>query len=146
MKRLIVLLVLIPIVQALEMPEIGQIKDDYNNNIDKIPKFVKRLIGTERINCYIETEEGEITFYAMTKKGMIEELEEGELDDPTLIVRTSDATIEAIMEAEDPVARLKKAMKDKELTYEAQSFGKKLKWGFNRMLMGIGGFFVGLFK
>jgi hypothetical protein len=147
MKRLIALLLLLPLVTALEVPDLDQTKDDYNNNIEKIPGFIRKLIGTERINCYIETAGGEeVVLSAVTEKGMIEELELEELEEPTMIVHTSEATIEAILEAEDPVARLKQALKDDELTYEAQGFGKKLKWGFNRVLLAVSGLFIRIIK
>jgi hypothetical protein len=147
MKRLIALLLLIPVVQALDMPELDQVKEDYNSNIENIPGFVRKLIGTERINCYVETEGGdEVILSAITEKGMIEELKLEELEEPTMIVHTSEATIEAILEAEDPVAMLKQALKNDELTYKAQGFTKKLKWGFNSMLMKVSGLFIRIIK
>jgi hypothetical protein len=138
MKRifLFLILVMMPVALAAEMPPLGQFKDNYNDNIDKVPGFVKRILGSERINALVLLENGDqLNISLVTKKAAIESLDYGMLENPTLIIRTTEKTIMDIIAADNPGKRFKEALNNKEITYEAQTFFKKIKWGFNSLFL-----------
>jgi hypothetical protein len=165
MKRLVVLLLffLLPVVFAVDhnlshpfgpaanisssqLPDLTLLKQAYNSNIDQVPSFVKKIIGTERINGHLTLNDGvQLNITAVTSGGLIDELTDGRLEDPPLIVRTDEKTVLAIMEAEDPGQRLKEAMDNKEISFEAQTFTGKVKWGISTLLMRVGLWLKNLF-
>ncbi|MFH0978812.1 MAG: hypothetical protein V1837_05925 [Candidatus Woesearchaeota archaeon] len=125
------LLILTPLCMAIDIPPLASVMEGYNSNIDNVPGFVKSIIGTERINCHISLDDGStLNVMATSSKGKLESLDFGELENATMIVKTSEATISKITSADNPITELKKALSDKEITYEPQGFMKKVKWGF----------------
>ena len=147
MKRIIIALLLLPMVCGQLDADLETVKQDYNAKFEQVPGFIKTLIGTERINCYITLDNGELmTLSAVTNKGMIEELAKGEQEGPTLIVNTTQQTIQSILDSEDPFERLKQALKDDEISYQATSFGKKVKWGINGILVKVSGWFIRIIR
>lgn len=141
MKKFLFLLVLtLPLAyaQVSTLPSLDVVKEDYNSNLEEVPKFIKSLIGTERINAYITLDNGtDIAIKATTEEGLVKQLAYGELDDPTLVARTSEETVAEILNAEDSLQRLEEALDNKEITYEATSLKKKIKWGATSVILKV---------
>jgi len=125
------------------LENIGEVKDQYNSNIENVPGFVKKIFGDERVNAELELANGTtVEYYMITEKGVITSLEKGLLDDPTLNVKTKEEVITRILQSENQVQELQKAIDEKEISIEAVGVGMKLKMFFIKLAVKVGSWFT----
>lgn len=138
---LLIGLLLMPLAAAFEMPDLAVLKDTYNSNIAQVPGYVRALIGNERINAYLQLNDGtNLTVTATTEKGIIQTLDYGENEKPTLVVSTTEATADSITIAENPGESLRNAIDNKDIKIKAVGF-KKVKWGLGKIAYKIASWF-----
>lgn len=128
-------------ISKMNSSDLDMIKEQFNLNLDQVPRFVKSMFGNERMNIFINTGEGEREFYVVTKKGSILELKEGSLDDPSLDMWSDQETIDRISESENPTTELRSALKSKEIRYETHAVPTKIRMGLARFSFGVYSFF-----
>ena len=140
------LLLSVSSVSALVVPNLADIKDSYNSNLDKIPGFVKTILGSERINVVVHLDDDSLLkFQAITKDGSITTLDYGELENATIIVSTSEKVINTIQASSNPVNALELALDNNDIKVEPQTFAKKVEWGMAETIMRIVSWFRNLF-
>ena len=119
---------------ALE--NLDELKDKYNTNIDRVPNFVKTIFGNEKMKVEVTRLDGTITTLSVeTKKGMIETVTKEEFDKYTLNVWIGERTINEVMEAEDQIERLKQAIDNEEVRYQALRFKTRIKIWFSKIFL-----------
>ena len=121
----------------LSEADLADIKEKFNLNLDKIPRFVKSMFGNERMNIHVDQEGETKEFSAVTSKGKILLLEEGSLEDRTLDVWVSQETIDRISSSDDPVEELRTALQKKEIQYETYAMPTKIRMGLAKFSFGI---------
>lgn len=129
---ILALVALSAITTALEMPKAEDVQvmvDEYNKNIDKVPKIILKLFGNERINVYIDNE---AAYGFVTVNGKIVESNEGSVEKPTLNIRTTEWAIQKIANKE---ISLKEALKKGYVTFEGVGLFKKAKYGYVKRLV-----------
>jgi hypothetical protein len=136
-----------PLCYGLEAPPLEVMKDQYNSNFEKVPGVVKSLLGTERINAYIALGDGtELKLSAITEKGMIKELNFGELENATLLIHTSEKTVAEIEQSNDSLLKLKEALDDGSIKYETARLSTRIKFALGSLFIRIASFFQRIFK
>ncbi len=108
----------------LESLDLDKLVETYNQNLKKVPGFVKNIFGNEKINLYID---GELFVGLAGEGGKIVEYKKGGLDKPTMKVFTTSDTIDKLMDGDKT---LLEAVKDKSVSYEGIGFVSKIKFGF----------------
>jgi hypothetical protein len=104
--------------------------DTYNTNIEKVPGFVKTMFGNERINAALMMENGSIeSFGIITKKGKIDSIQKGYLDNPSLYVKTNESVVNGFLASENQLEYLRNALDTKAIQFEAVKAKTKLKMG-----------------
>jgi len=125
---------MLPLVSADVLEEFSNLEQDLVGTA--LPGPLGTLFANERINLYLNmNNETEITFGLVTENKIVKSFQMMEVDDPTVNVYTSEETVQRIITATNPLGELKDALKNKEITYQAIGFTKKIKFGFS-------GFFV----
>ena len=109
----------------------GKIQDfaeSYNIRINTVPNILKSLLGSERVAIKVLLNNGD-TFRVgyETKNGRIIRIVEGSLENPTVIVNTTQTTIDRINNAKDPMGMFKKERGSGNLVIIGQDLGTKLK-------------------
>ncbi len=120
-------------ISSLTKDDLEVLKTEVNINLDSIPRFVKTMFGNERINIHIDNE----SFFAVTKRGRILELEKGSLDDPTMDVTMSSDTIDKIATSDDQVLVLREALRSGEIHYETHAVKSKVRVGMAKMAFNV---------
>lgn len=115
----------------LESLDLDKLVTTYNDNLDKVPGFVKIIFGNERINLYID---GEVFVGLAGEKSEIVEYEKGGVSKPTMNVYTTSDTIDKLI---DGNTTLLDAVKDKNINYEGIGFFGKIKFGFIKIFQGL---------
>ncbi len=115
----------------LESLDLEKLVEAYNQNLEKVPGFVKNIFGNERINLYID---GEIFVGLSGKKGEIVEYEKGGIIKPTMNIYTTGDTIDKLI---DGNTTLLDAVKDKSINYEGVGFFGKIKFGVIKIFQGL---------
>lgn len=124
------------------MQNTDALKDLYNQNLDKVPKFVRTVFGNEKILLEIDMLDGNTNSMSLqTEKGRIKTLTKEKLSEYTLKIRTSEKTINEIMVSEDQVTRFKQAIDNKEITYEALRMRTSVKVGMSKMFLSMSNWF-----
>ena len=139
-KLLFILLLLLPIALASEQYNTEELKIEYNQNLDKIPGLVKKIIGNEKINLHFTLLSGsEITIAIRTKKARIIEIGGIPYGKPTLNIYLTERTVERLKNKE---ITIEQAIKTKEITYKAKRFRTKIKSGLFKFGLRIKGWFT----
>ncbi len=106
----------------------------------ELPGFAAAIFGTERINVYISSDDGDLEFVSLvTEDKKIKSVQEGQSEDATLNLYISEETIKKIDDSQDVVGAAQKALESKEITYEAIGFFNKIKFGFLSFIFSIFG-------
>ncbi len=112
--------------------------DVYNENLEKMPGFVRMLGGNERIALEIALENGSVlNIGVVTSEGRITEFSKGELEDPTLRVWTDEATVNSIITSDDPAGSAFYALKRGHIRYSGVGTIKKLRIAGVKVVMRI---------
>lgn len=115
----------------LESLDLEKLVETYNQNLEKVPGFVKNIFGNEKINLYID---GELFVGLAGEGGKIDEYKKGGIDKPTMKVLTTSDTIDKLIDGDKT---LLEAVKDKSVSYEGVGFIGKIKFGFIKIFQGI---------
>lgn len=125
--------------EDLDEGTLEDVAEQYNSEYaDQLPGLIRSIIANERINVYIETDEGEAVYGVVLDGANVSGIQPEAIDDPTLRVYTSMDTIEEIGAADNPRKRAVAAFKSDEIRYEAVGF-------FRSVTLGIVSFFITLF-
>lgn len=102
--------------------------DTYNQNIGKVPGFVKTMFGDERINAVLTLDNGTIeSFGIITKKGKIVSIQKGFLDNPSLFVKTDEKVLNKFLESGNQVAYIRNALNTKAIDFQATNIKTRVK-------------------
>lgn len=115
----------------LNQLDIDKLVSSYNDNLQKVPGFAKKLFGNERINLYVD---GKLFVGLAGQNSKIVEYKKGGLDKPTMKIFT---TGETISDLTDGQKTLLDAVKDKSIQYQGVGFGNKMKFGFVKIFQGF---------
>ena len=115
--------------------DLDKIKNTVNENADKIPNFIKTVFGNENINIKLTTNEGTVVdLWVKTQNAKIVSLDYGELDNPTIIVYTSEDTLNRIAKSEKPTDELLYAMNSGEIRYETKTVTSGIRASIGKFL------------
>lgn len=125
-KPIIVLMLLItmliPVASADVVNDLSVAVNEYNENADQVPSFLKSLLGDEVVKLVIMTNDGEeIYIKAITEDAYITTFEEVDADTEigeTIIVGTSEDTILEILSSDDPLGTFLDAKDNGEIVIE----------------------------
>jgi len=110
----------------------------YNQNIDKVPNFVKTVCGNEKIKAVVTRDNGsKVVLSIETNKAVITQLTDKEFDSYTLEVYCSEKTINDIISSDDQVSSLKKALDSKEIVYKSLRLKTSIKTGISRVFLSL---------
>lgn len=109
---------------------LSQGSGEINKYNDQVPSFIKSLFGNERIIGTVYLSSGDALIVgAVTQDGKVAQFQRGEIDNPTLKVYTDESVIRKIMSSQDPAMATKSALDNREIRYEAVTFGGEVKYG-----------------
>ncbi len=144
---------LIPIFLLLLMMNIVFAQSDIEREIEmlnqelqgkEIPEPLGRLFGDQRVNLQIDFDDGVVLLLGIvTEDRVFEGITTGEIENPTLNVHTTKATIDSVRESDNPLSALKVALREKDISYEAVGFVNKIKFAFVSFFAKVAGLFVG---
>jgi len=119
-----------------EQETLDEYKDIANQNSDRLPDFVKNLAGNQDINVYIDRQDAEsYNLSIQTNSTMIENVEDSSLDQPDIEIWTSTRVIENVSESDQPVERIKTAINEEDIEYQANDTWTKIKLFFAETFM-----------
>jgi hypothetical protein len=108
--------------------EIQNFADSYNSRIDKVPKILKSILGSERVLIKISLSDGDVFRLGYeTEKARIVKIVEGGLKNPTIIVAATQSSIEKINSSKDPLAAFRKEMHRGNFAIDGQTLATKAK-------------------
>jgi hypothetical protein len=133
-------LLIMPVTSAaefnLEQEILNEYKEVANSNSDKLPDFVKNLVGDQNINVYVNRDHSESFNMSLKMNGtQVEAIGNHSLEDPDLEIWTSTDIIQNISESERPVEQVKAAIDEDKIRYEANDTWTKIQLFFAETFM-----------
>ena len=115
---------------AIDLNNLQESIDSYNNNIDAAPSVLKALLGNERINITILLNNSSTVSWGFeTENAKIVRFEKGGIENPTIDVFATEDAIYRVQNAQDPAAAYKNAEESGEVKIEGKTLGARLKLG-----------------
>lgn len=119
-----------------DMLELNQTEGDVEKSLADMltdlmeeQKFIQRIFGNERINADIK---GAVPFHVITEDGIVIEISEGMLEDPTMNLYSDEDTIRDIIGKELTISE---AMEQGRIRYEGVGIIKSIKTGLLKTLV-----------
>ena len=144
MKKQIIILILIltaliPVASADVVSDLDLKVNEYNENAENLPSFLKSLLGDEVIKLVIMTNDGEeIYIKAVTENAYVtvfEEIDENTEIGETIVIGTSEDTVQSILNSEDPLATFLDAKDNGELIIEPVGFVNNVTFAVANVLL-----------
>ena len=121
---MLLLTVLIPMASADIVNDLDNKVNDYNQNAEYVPSYLKSLLGNEVIKLVIVTDDGEERYIkAITQEAHIttfEEVDENTEFDATMVVGANEATVRTIMNSQNPLQEFIAAKDNGEIVIEPE--------------------------
>ena len=114
-------------------PQLDTAKSIYNDNVDSMPE-VRDLLANERINLNIE---GFGVFGIVNKDGMMESIQNGGLEDPTLNI---DTDVETVLAMATGLKNPKDSLKDGSIRFTGVGFWNWLRFEVTKFFFGVASF------
>lgn len=112
----------------------------------EIPQQLKNLFGNETITVFMEMRNGETeTVGFKTKDALLEEINYGGFENPTVHVFASEDVFLELMAAENPPDAVINALESGKISYRGVGLGNAIKFGVVGIIQGITFFFMRLF-
>jgi hypothetical protein len=123
---MLILTALIPVASADVVSDLDIKVNEYNENAENLPSFLKSLLGDEVIKLVIMTNDGEdIYIKAVTEDAYVtvfEEIDENTDIDENIIIGTSEDTVQSILNSEEPLTTFLDAKDKDEIIIEPVGF------------------------
>ena len=102
--------------------------DNFNKRANKIPKFIKVLLGRERINFKMIHNDGSVRRTGLYfEKDRIAKVIEGGLKNPTIVMAATQDAIIRIQRSNNPIAAMKRERQNGGVSIKAKSIGAEIK-------------------
>jgi hypothetical protein len=126
MKKIVILLMLLTLLMPVASADIVndlEIKvNEYNENTEYLPSYLKSLLGDEVIKLAIVADSGdEIYIKAVTENAYVTTFEEVSEDtefEATMIIGASEATVRSVMDSETPLETFVEAKDNGDIVIE----------------------------
>jgi|ETN02SMinimDraft_4_1059925.scaffolds.fasta_scaffold31999_4 hypothetical protein len=113
------------------LPQLQELTDTYNANFDKVPSWVKPIVGSEKINVLIVMNDNSLIHIGLIlNSGKIVAMRQGRLKDSTINLYLKESQIKKILDLQGSAARInriKQLYDDDLISYEPVSFRAKAK-------------------
>ncbi len=118
-----------------EEVDLDEIQAEVNNSQEEVPDFVANIAGDEDINVHFE-DSGQV--YSTELEGTeINEINEEEMENPTLEVRVNESSSEAILESEQPLEELQNQLDEGNIEYEALTTENRIRMFITETVLDI---------
>lgn len=114
----------------------------YNENFEKVPTVLQRLVGSEEIAGKIKLENGEMLYVTLLmRSGKVGDFYKYDTSTdpnsafgPSITVETDEKTIREIINSEDPLKKTVESMNEESLNVETEGFFRKTAlWTFTQL-------------
>ena len=146
MKKILVTLMLlltvfIPVASADIVNDLENKVNEYNQNAEYVPSYLKSLMGNEVIQLVIVTDDGEERYIkAITEDAYIttfEEVDENTEFDATMVVGANEATVRTILNSQNPLQEFIAAKDNGEIVIEPVGLVNTVKYTVANVVMKV---------
>jgi len=131
----------------------AQILKEINDNTDNVPEQLFELFGNNKINIYVEFDDGTIhDYWALTNKSKVADFRQGARSIAGIEIIIKESTIDNLLTDDEPFDYFLEAMNSGEIEYNGLTFEGNIKSATVRVTTrligtakGIVNFFSGLF-
>jgi len=129
------------------------ILDEINKNAENVPEQLFSLFGNNKINMYVEFEDGSVNeYWAQTEKNKVTEVRQGARSLADIEIKIKETTINKLALSEEPFDEFLDAMNSGEIEYKGLTFEGTIKSAtvsvtttLVGIAKGIADFFSGIF-
>lgn len=90
---------------SLDLASVTPYIDLYNSQIERAPELLRGLLGNERINIDVTRDDGTVFRLGLeVVSARVNRTVEGNLEDPTIVITTTESAIGRIRSSSDPIA------------------------------------------
>jgi hypothetical protein len=114
----------------------------YNQNFDKVPIFLQRLVGSQQVGGKIKLDNGEMLYVTLIMRGgKVGEFyryntstDPNSKFGPSIIVDTDEQTVRKILDSKDPLRETVTSMNEDSFKVKAEGFFLNAElWGFQQV-------------
>lgn len=122
--------------EQVQQANLTKYENTINNYTSELPGWIQNLIGDQDINIYVNQGQNNSFNISVKMDGLkVEQINDSALESPDLEVWTSTDVVEKVVESENPVSEMKKAINNDKIRYQANNTWTKVKIFFADLFM-----------
>jgi hypothetical protein len=114
---------------------IDEIKVDFVNNIEQLPKIIQKSIKNDRMKLEIETTTDQLDIYIQKMKTGDYNITKEKIENVNVWLIGKEETINRIIESEEPMAEINQALKSKELKIKTKGLFRSIKYKLAKLFI-----------
>lgn len=116
---------------------LDQEKQTFIDNIESMPSSLQRLIKNDKIKIEIDTNTEKLNIFLEKTKDGSYNISKEEIEKVNVWVSGKEEAINKILEAEDPIAELQAAIKNKDVTIKTKGFFRSIKFKIGQLFLNL---------
>ena len=113
---------------SLDAASIQSYVDSYNGKIENAPDVLKGMLGNEQVNVDITRNDGSLFQVGFdVKNAHIDSMVEGGLNDPSIVLTTTESAVANIKGSDDPITAFQSQMDLGQVRIEGENYIAKAK-------------------
>ncbi|MFB6193285.1 MAG: hypothetical protein ABEK00_03460 [Candidatus Nanohaloarchaea archaeon] len=122
--------------EQVQQANLTKYENTINNYTSELPGWIQNLIGDQDINIYVNQGQNNSFNISVKMDGLkVEQINDSALESPDIEVWTSTDVVEKVVESENPVSEMKKAINNDKIRYQANNTWTKVKIFFADLFM-----------
>lgn len=117
---------------------VSSLVSSYNSNLENVPALAEMIFGDERINVYVEMEDGSTRIvFLKTENTKVVDYKTGKGKNPDVNAYTTKETIDELTKSENPGRLFETKVNQGKITYEGVGIINQIKYGAASLLSGL---------
>ncbi|MDD4050019.1 MAG: hypothetical protein PHX47_03360 [Candidatus ainarchaeum sp.] len=114
---------------------IDEVKVDFVNNIEQLPKIAQNAIKNDKMKIEIQTTEEPLEIFIERLENKEYKVTKENIENVNVWITGKEEVINRILEAEDPMTEINQAFKTKELEIKTKGFFRSIKYKIAKLFL-----------
>ncbi|NCP72290.1 hypothetical protein GW835_02775 [archaeon] len=114
---------------------IDEVKIDFVNNIEQLPKIAQNAIKNDKMKIEIQTTEEPLEIFIERLENKEYKVTKENIENVNVWITGKEEVINRILEAEDPMTEINQAFKTKELEIKTKGFFRSIKYKIAKLFL-----------
>jgi hypothetical protein len=114
---------------------IDKINVDFINTVENLPNLIQKAIRNDRLKIEITTDTENLSLFIEKTKDQTYKVTKEEIEKINVWITGKEETINRILDSQDPMTEINKAIKSKEIEIKTKGFFRSIKYKLAKLFL-----------